>query len=497
MAQDPLEFARNRFLLATQRALESIDDSDVAGGFRKIAPELAAARMQARRDAIAATTQQARESAARAIGVDLGWRYLDEEAWTGAQIQGQHASRMLGFAQWMEQQQTAGMEPVELRARATTLSQQIAGTEVHDVARKSTAEISGNSPIMGRIQRIAEAGACDVCRQRATRGAVFYTVEASRASDHANCRCKVKEVTSLSAIRRTREEGAIAWQNSELAAKPNPFRGKGVHVDPALTAPGAQTPERMVSIQAQLASFEPLVADGKGTAWMNGQVEQLRAELATFSPRPSTLLRPVDRSRRTTVRGNPSYRPTTKEARTEGLLIEHSAARNITLDGKASRGVVEYQQGGHALLNRVMWGAPESYTGLTQEAAGQVNRMRGALDRLTDREMSPGIEVWRGVPDMYNLDFDRLEAGDVLPVMKGFTSTSVVRSVAETFLGAPEKSVLYQLTVPEGIPGAWLVRHGDPAWAWQSEFVMGRGRRIIVGKVQRMSKGILIVGEVM
>lgn len=179
------------------------------------------------------------------------------------------------------------------------------------------------------------------------------------------------------------------------------------------------------------------------------------------------------------------------ERATVARLDAHTAS--LAVDERSAAAIAEYQEGGHRLLNRVLWEAPESLQHLSDLERGRVRRMRSALDYLLGQATSPGVTVWRGVPNLRGLRIDLLATGDLLGPLKGFTSTSVARSVAESFIN--EAGVLFELDVPAGTAGLWLPRVGSARWAWQEEFLLARGSRILVTGVRRR-RITVIVGEV-
>lgn len=289
---DRLVRARAEFLRATLGPVMGLDRTDVATSFRGVSAGLLQARMTARAVAVDTVIDRGRDQLARAIGVDLGWEFVDRSRWLGPDVRAAFAARLAGTADWLAAQQAAGVDPEALVARVTYWQQQVAGSDVHRVAREATLEVAGGNPAMGRVMRVAEPDACDWCEAMATRAAAYYSEDTALAAGHANCQCDVETVTDPRMVTYLREQGAIAWQRSGLVGQPI-LRGQRAarfpRTDPQLTAPGAATPQRLAAIDAQLAGYEQVLAAGRGTDWMRAQVTALRTErraLAETRPRP-------------------------------------------------------------------------------------------------------------------------------------------------------------------------------------------------------------------
>jgi hypothetical protein len=296
MSDDPLNRARRKLLASTSAMLDTLTAEDVGGTFRSIAPGLEAARATGRTSAVTAILGRVGDQVATEIGVDLGWDFLDATPWTGQQVRAAYAGRLNRVADWLTEQQAAGRDAYELLIWTRSWQQAIAGSDVHQVAREATIVVAGNSPVIGRVQRIAEPGACAWCRMMSSRGAVYVTEATALSSGHAHCRCEIATVTNPKAIEQSRQAGQEAWRASELSSSKSPFRnrrGGGPRPDPALFKPGAKTSERETAIRAQIASYEQTlpglrkaVADGdeaqrKALDWQEAKAAELRRELGS------------------------------------------------------------------------------------------------------------------------------------------------------------------------------------------------------------------------
>jgi len=189
--------------------------------------------------------------------------------------------------------------------------------------------------------------------------------------------------------------------------------------------------------------------------------------------------------RRTTSGGYPMD---DDERRMLARLQAHAERVQLAPDERTVRAVADYQSGGHRLLGRVLWEAPESYARLSGPEMGRVRAMIRAGDLLTRAVRSPGVVVWRAT-----VLSDRLMPQYVFS-SPAFMSASVARSVAETFLG--RSGMLLRLHVPAGSLGAWIEPYGSQEWAWQHEFLIARDARIVVRERRRESGVTVVYGEV-
>lgn len=183
------------------------------------------------------------------------------------------------------------------------------------------------------------------------------------------------------------------------------------------------------------------------------------------------------------------------ERRLVELLDAYAVANRIEISDVTREAVRDYQHGGHAMLNRVLWRSPSLYRGLSDIDLGRVARMRNSLDWLLAQSRSPGVVVWRGCPHGYGVDHRALAIGDVL-VSKGFVSASVARSVAEGFLGKGDDCVLFRLVVPRGRAGLWVPAYGSETWNWQREFRLPRNCRILIRSTVVRDRCVMVDGEV-
>lgn len=291
MADNGLNRARRGLIASTDQLLGTLDPNRLGDSFREIAPALAATRAKARETTLDFITSRASKTVAEQVGVDLGWEFLDRSKWIGPEVNALYSQRLSGVADWLITQQAAGRDPQELTIWTKYWQHQVAGSDVDKVARAATVDMVGNTPVLGRMMRVAEPKACAWCRGLATRGAVYYTRDTALASGHAHCRCEVVEVTNDARIAYTREVGYESWEKSSLSGEANPFPQKGGSLrppgggpalrrpDPELFRPGAQTPERRVAIEAQLASYQQSIEQGKGSDWMRTRMIDLADEL--------------------------------------------------------------------------------------------------------------------------------------------------------------------------------------------------------------------------
>lgn len=281
-ADHALDRERNRLLAKVARILDSLDQENPGASLRALSPQLVAALMDGRRAALDLVTGRASSQLAASIGVDLGGDLIDRSGWTGPAARKVYAARLLGAARAVEDKVAAGADPLEEAGWLRYWQMQIAGSEVHQVARDGQMQVARDVPALSRVMRVAEPGACDWCRTQASRGPVFHTEATALAVGHGNDRCHIVVVEDEQAIAAMRDAGAEAWQQSGLPAATNPYTRPGTRSadDPSMWLPGAQTPERLTAVRARLAGYDEAFANGRGSSWMREQEVVLRAELA-------------------------------------------------------------------------------------------------------------------------------------------------------------------------------------------------------------------------
>lgn len=281
MAVDPLERARAQLLRKTAVLLDELDPADLPGSFDRISPRLHRALFTARKSSLDAILSTIADHLARAIGVDLGWDFLDQSIWIGAKAKAQYAARLAAAGQGIVGQLAAGRDPLEVQGWVRYWQLQIAGSEVHQVARDATIEVAGNSPALGRVMRIAEPGACNWCLTMASRGPVYHSEATALSVSHGHCRCEIRTVTDPAVIADIKTAGAEAWQQSPLAGSTDPFRSHGTSTRPRfdadLTKVGAITPERLVAVRTQIATYTQAL-ESTENAWMTARLTELTTE---------------------------------------------------------------------------------------------------------------------------------------------------------------------------------------------------------------------------
>lgn len=173
---------------------------------------------------------------------------------------------------------------------ALQLSQQLVasmvGSVAHDEARATTADVvlrdSGPATsVQGYARRTEGAYTCDFCRMLATRGPVYREDTASFRA-HAFCDCTVYAVSMESFTVDPGDWDAYqrwAGRTSEGAASrgataPRPTSTGGISLDQFR----ATAPPRLTAVEAQIASYEPVIASGNATQWMREQLPRLYAE---------------------------------------------------------------------------------------------------------------------------------------------------------------------------------------------------------------------------
>lgn len=330
--REPLEVARARFLARTAKLLDDeLDVTDPAESLRRMGPLLARFRTAARREALDVVQGRASAAIAEALGTDLGWDAVNADRWLGRDAQARYALRLVQVADDLKAKVKAGKDPAELAAWVRYWQIQVAGSDVHEVARRATLDTAAQLPTGGRVMRIAEPRACDWCLTQASRGAVFHSEATALATSHGHCRCDLVLVADPDAIRQTIDDGRIAWAESGMAAKDFPLasRAKAASVPDAAWQPGSGTPERLMSARLQLQQVDdvisrsrPLAEAGdeqakKVLAWNEKRAQALKTELGIGESGRGEVALPMQRGPFPVAGERPSY---------EGLMIEGSVA---------------------------------------------------------------------------------------------------------------------------------------------------------------------------
>lgn len=236
--------------------------------------------------AVDAVTRHLEQQVATAVGAEMGWDLtgLVTETVSIPRL----AARMAATPQLVTARIAAGATPVESFARTVTWATQIAGSVAHETARQGTAAATAALPAFSGWRWDPEAGACPWCRMQATRGAVFKADTVLHS--HAHCRCDAVEVTDRAEAGRIARDGRAEWARIQRTGDvPGAQRRTGGGLprpgaDPARVQPGAQTPERLASVRAQIASYERNPATGdKAGAWQQQRLADLRAEEALLA----------------------------------------------------------------------------------------------------------------------------------------------------------------------------------------------------------------------
>lgn len=226
-------------------------------------------------------TRHLEQSMAQATGVQLDWGLTGLV--TGAVSIPRLAARMAVTPRLVAERVAAGATPAEALATSATWVTQVAGSVAHETARQGTAVAAQALPVFSGWRWDPEAGACPWCRMQASRGAVF-TADTVRHS-HSHCRCDAVEVVDRAEAARIRQDGRDEWARMQAAGDvPGGRRHRGLPkpgTSPSRTQTGAQTPERLASVRAQIASYERRPAGGAAArAWQEETLTRLRLEEA-------------------------------------------------------------------------------------------------------------------------------------------------------------------------------------------------------------------------
>ena len=276
-----LDRLRASALHRTLRILGTVDPAAIWLTWPTASTALVAVIGGTQDDAAAAVTEHLEHRVDRAVGARLGWGLAGLVV--GSVPLSRLAARMSATPTLVAARVAAGATPVEAFTATATWVTRIAGSVAHETARQGTAVAAQALPVFSGWRWDPEAGACPWCRMQASRGAVF-TADTVLHS-HSHCRCDAVEVVDRAEAARIRQDGRDEWARMQAAGdvpagrrhRALPNRG----TSPSLTQTGAQTPERLASVRAQIASYERRPASGAAArAWQEETLTRLRLEEA-------------------------------------------------------------------------------------------------------------------------------------------------------------------------------------------------------------------------
>lgn len=144
-------------------------------------------------------------------------------------------------------------------------------------------------------RRVPEPGACAFCLMLATRGAVYSSASTAGGDNrfHAHCRCHPQAETRFDARYDVVISPADANRQIAVWNKPrnqggrrytydlSDYRGRPVGQPPPAPTP-AQVMQQLTAKRAQLDGYEKVLAQGRGTPWMEQKAAELRRELGRY-----------------------------------------------------------------------------------------------------------------------------------------------------------------------------------------------------------------------
>jgi hypothetical protein len=185
----------------------------------------------------------------------------------------------------------AGAPPREALALSQRVAAQALGSVAHDEARATTEDVvltdtSATDRVNGYARRTEGAFTCDFCRMLATRGPV-YRKDTAGFRAHAFCDCTVYAVAmdqltvadgDWTAYERWAAKRASRTANPAAPSNVTAIRRAASDRGITLSEFRAATPPRLAQVEAQIASYEPVIATGNATEWMRQQLPRLYAE---------------------------------------------------------------------------------------------------------------------------------------------------------------------------------------------------------------------------
>lgn len=282
---DLLEAVRTVSVARTSGLVDRLDLSGLEASIRRQATAFTMVRYQAREQALNIALDVARAAAAEAVGVDLGWQFVDSSAFVSPQGRARNMTRLYGVAERAGRDIGRGVDPAVVLEGFRSQALALAGSEPHRLARIVSAEACASTPVVGRWQRFAEARACGWCQTLASRGAVYHREESAYAGGHTHCKCRVDTVADEVEAGRLADVAYTQYLTfAQTSAGQRRLRGPKSRAeffaDAPKFRPGQVTPERLASVRTQLDSYEAALARGEGTDWTRQRVIDLRTEMA-------------------------------------------------------------------------------------------------------------------------------------------------------------------------------------------------------------------------
>lgn len=279
-----LALAKRRSLAALAQMWRVADPRDVRGSLEPVLPRVVRVmHQQQAAGRVAAWTQAQLAVAVASPNVEPGEAVLPISAdrdglmRSGASFAAVVAPTVPGVLARIGQ----GMTPEQSLAQGARILAGMVGSIAHDEARATTFDVvsggAGARKITGYARQSEGAKTCDFCLMLETRGPV-YSEESAGFEAHAMCDCTVYAIamddfevsdSSWSAYERWAGREARGGTSASTSSDSSGM---------SLSEYRAADPGRLAVVEAQIASYEPIVATGGGTEWMRTQLQALYRE---------------------------------------------------------------------------------------------------------------------------------------------------------------------------------------------------------------------------
>lgn len=298
-----LDRTKRRALAALSAMWETADPDDVAGSLGRFNPLVVQVMNQQQAAGRVTAWTQAQLAASVASDALPGEAVLGiSAARDGLMLSGASFEQVIApTVPGVLSRIAAGVDPGTALDMAQRIQASMVGSVAHDEARATTQDVvegdSGHSAaITGYARRTEGASTCDFCKMLSSRGFVYSkgtagfrahafcdcTVYAGSMSDHAVdpgdwaayqrwAKRTPKGATSTAA---TTAAGTTATPGVPVIDRPKPTRKGGISIQEFR----ADVTPRLTLVEAQIASYEPVIVNGSATKWMREQVERLYAE---------------------------------------------------------------------------------------------------------------------------------------------------------------------------------------------------------------------------
>ena len=307
--KDTLTTSKRLALMALATKWRRVDPANVRGTLKPLLPEIEQLMHEQQALGRQIGWTQGELAAAVATGEEPGSISLPLDAARDGRLRGgpSFANALQRAVPGALARIKSGVRPDAAVADAGRMVALQLGSIAHDEARLVTQDLvlargGGAAPRMGYARKPEGAHTCDFCRTLATRGPV-YSADTAGFRAHRFCDCTTYAVPTESFEVDPNDWAAYQrWASSAARQSVRNTKTGQAALEPV---------DRLTVVNAQIASYEPIVQAGNGTEWMRSNLDDLydeRTRLTGSAPsQVSGGLRRIDPSTLNvnTVRSHP------------------------------------------------------------------------------------------------------------------------------------------------------------------------------------------------